>query len=267
MSLTWLFGPSRVPTDASAATLPASVDAADAPGCPVDHSTRSKWLSQQNTNASGQPEAPHPFVSSASTPVASTSSSSSTKPLSSQRETSTIPRYLASSPNGPIEETAAEASTSKWVYPSPSQFFTALQRKDRKPRQEDMDTVVTIHNAVNERTWHEVMRWEKEAGEDDVRPQLVTFKGRPNDRSPRAWWKVLLGYVVPVQKYSQCVLSNHFTSQLSSTLRSPRLDCRQERQTDTLCYRFLHWTRRKCSITGRCTSSASFLSRCSTCAG
>lgn len=55
-----------------------------------------------------------------------------------------------------------------------------------------MDTVVTIHNAVNERTWTEVMKWEKEAGEE-VTPQLVTFKGRPNDRSPRAWWKVLIG--------------------------------------------------------------------------
>lgn len=59
-----------------------------------------------------------------------------------------------------------------------------------------MDTVVTIHNAVNERTWSEVMKWEKEAaatGEEVVTPQLVTFKGRPNDRSPRAWWKVLIG--------------------------------------------------------------------------
>lgn len=70
-----------------------------------------------------------------------------------------------------------------------------------------MDTVVTIHNAVNERTWTEVMKWEKEAGEE-VTPQLVTFKGRPNDRSPRAWWKVLIGYQPPFDRHDWIVDRN-----------------------------------------------------------
>lgn len=138
-------------------------------------------------------EAPHPFIPGNSVSMSSASASTRAQQLSAQRETSTIPRFSESSSNSTAAAPqAAEASSSKWVYPSPSQFFSALQRKDRNPKQEDMDTVVTIHNAVNERTWMEVMKWEREAGEE-ITPQLVTFKGRPNDRSPRAWWKVLIG--------------------------------------------------------------------------
>lgn len=139
--------------------------------------------------------------------------------LSNERETSSIPRYRevssngsdggaadtdSSSPSSPASSsTTATGSGEKWVYPSPSQFYTALQRKNRSPREEDMDIVVPIHNAVNEQTWREVMKWENEAisGSTDPRAantnpnnvQLVSFKGRPQDRTPRAWWKVLLG--------------------------------------------------------------------------
>lgn len=208
MSLTWLFGPSRVPSDAS--NTPQTPTTASAPAeevsqCPVDHSTRSKWLQGRKAGQDAGAAAggsSHPFISGNS--VSMTGSSSKTKAaLSSERETSTIPRFLASSSNSAEASSSSSsdsASSSKWVYPSPSQFFSALQRKDRNPKQEDMDTVVTIHNAVNERTWQEVMKWEREAGED-VQPQLVTFKGRPNDRSPRAWWKVLIGYV-QIRSYS-----------------------------------------------------------------
>lgn len=207
MSLTWLFGPSRVssesPSNTAASTTLASSSSSSskeaASQCPVDHSTRSKWLQGRKASSGGGQEAgaAHPFIPGNSVSISSSSSSSSkakAAALSAERETSTIPRFLASSSNSQDADAnaTAEASSSKWVYPSPSQFFSALQRKDRNPKQEDMDTVVTIHNAVNERTWQEVMKWEREAGEQ-VTPQLVTFKGRPNDRSPRAWWKVLIG--------------------------------------------------------------------------
>jgi cytochrome c heme-lyase len=32
-------------------------------------------------------------------------------------------------------------------------FFNAMQRKGWKPKEEDMSSVVGIHNAVNEQTW------------------------------------------------------------------------------------------------------------------
>ncbi|XP_031558379.1 cytochrome c-type heme lyase-like isoform X2 [Actinia tenebrosa] len=53
----------------------------------------------------------------------------------------------------------------KWVYPSPQMFWNAMVRKgwkwekdDLKPN--DMDHIIRIHNANNERAWDEILRWE-----------------------------------------------------------------------------------------------------------
>ncbi len=42
-----------------------------------------------------------------------------------------------------------------WLYPSEQMFFNAMQRKGWRPSEGDMRTVVSIHNAVNERAWAE----------------------------------------------------------------------------------------------------------------
>lgn len=194
----WLFGPSKASTSSEQAPVQSATaqQASSNPdACPVDHSTRSRWLQQrqQQQQQSGEQSvasASHPFAGPSARPPPATVASRSSS-LSQERETSTIPRFNA---DGAASEHASPSG--KWVYPSPSQFYNALQRKNRNPREEDMDIVVPIHNAVNERTWNEVMRWEDEAlgpaaAKDAV--QLVNFKGRPNDRTPRAWWKVLLG--------------------------------------------------------------------------
>lgn len=220
MSLTWLFGPSKVQAETSAAPTPSQTVSE----CPVDHSTRSRWLQSQKAGKQAE-AARHPFIPGNSVSMPNTSSSKAKAALSSERETSTIPRFLAASAVNPQDTAAASSvteassSSSKWVYPSPSQFFTALQRKDRNPKQEDMDTVVTIHNAVNERTWQEVMKWEREAGEEGT-AQLVTFKGRPNDRSPRAWWKVLIGSVESFGQHRKPPLTflNLATNHLSTAM-------------------------------------------------
>lgn len=201
---------------------PPVVDEAAAAGCPVDHSTRSKWIAQ-NSSVEGR-EAPHPFLAARSAPPASAPAAG--RALSTEREVSSIPRFLSTSsspsvaattvsvavatdapscpvsstsPSGPPEASTSGSAPSNWVYPSPSQFYNALERKNRNPKGEDMDIVVPIHNAVNERTWAEVLKWENESGaglqkeKHDV--QLVSFKGRPQDRTPRAWFKTLLGSV------------------------------------------------------------------------
>lgn len=86
------------------------------------------------------------------------------------------------------------------MYPSQAQFFAALVRKQQHkgPREADMRVVVPIHNAVNERAWGEVMRWESGRGagagaEGCGGPRLVSFKGRPGELTPRARWKTWLG--------------------------------------------------------------------------
>jgi cytochrome c heme-lyase len=57
-----------------------------------------------------------------------------------------------------------------------------------------MKTIVPIHNAVNERAWAEVMKWEAGRGGDKCGGvKLVNFKGKPGERSLRARWKGLIG--------------------------------------------------------------------------
>lgn len=143
-----------------------STPAAVADKCPVDHSTRSSWTS---------------WFSSKNDPVPSTSSQpspSGAPRLPTEREISSIPRV----------------DGSNWVYPSQAQFYAAMERKNHNPNAPDMKVVVPIHNAVNERAWTELMKWEAGQGGDLCGGvKLVSFKGRPKDLTPRARWKTLLG--------------------------------------------------------------------------
>jgi len=97
-----------------------------------------------------------------------------------ERETSSIPRLEGD----------------KWVYPSESQFFAAMARKNHDPQAKDMKVVVPIHNAVNERTWYEILKWEEGRGSEVCGGlKLVSFKGKSQELSPRAKFKSLLGSV------------------------------------------------------------------------
>jgi hypothetical protein len=49
----------------------------------------------------------------------------------------------------------------KWEYPSPQQFYNALVRKGWETPEEHVETMVDIHNFLNERAWMEVLKWEK----------------------------------------------------------------------------------------------------------
>lgn len=149
--------PDKCPVDHSSLP-PATKGASDA--CPVDHTTRSTWERFLSPERARRPDAD---VS-----------------LSTEREVSSIPK-----PND-----------SNWVYPSEAQFFSAMARKNHNPQAADMKTIIPIHNAVNERAWSEILKWERgKGGEACGGIQLVNFKGRPNDRSPKARLNELLGLV------------------------------------------------------------------------
>ena len=74
-----------------------------------------------------------------------------TMELPLEREVSTIPRAKDSS---------------KWEYPSAQQFYNALVRKGWETPEEHVQTMVDIHNFLNEEAWQEILKWE---------PQYVTF--------------------------------------------------------------------------------------------
>lgn len=65
--------------------------------------------------------------------------------LPTERETSTIPRD----------------ESGKWEYPSPQQFYNALVRKGWETPEEHVETMVQIHNFLNEQAWQEILKWER----------------------------------------------------------------------------------------------------------
>ena len=77
--------------------------------------------------------------------------------LPTERVESSIPR--SPSPEG---------DGGKWEYPSPQQFYNALARKGMEAPEEHIETMVNIHNFLNEEAWGEVLKWEERATEKYV---------------------------------------------------------------------------------------------------
>lgn len=125
--------------------------------------------------------------------------------LPTERTTSTIPR--------------PHAEEKVWEYPSPQQFYNALVRKGWETPEEHVETMVDIHNFLNEEAWQEVLKWESNqrgyvlsvrllsparvltifviilnSGRD---VQLARFQGRPGALSPKATLHLLAGKVFP----------------------------------------------------------------------
>lgn len=160
----------------------ASVEEPAADKCPVDHRTRAAYLSNPNP-LHGRRQGPDDATT-----------------LSKERTVSSIPRWHDSVSNEATSK--ATESTRNWVYPSPAQFYAAMERKQHNPRSADMQTVVPIHNAVNERCWRDLLSWEREVGvgEDALNEvKLVSFMGKPDTPSPRARFYSLLGYAVAIE--------------------------------------------------------------------
>lgn len=149
--------------------------------------------------------------------------------MNKERVMSSIPRAADDTPSScpyhKPDQTSTSSSNSNsenWVYPSPQMFWDAMRRKGSLPAhlsdasapqtQAELDWIVTIHNVVNEQCWQEISKWErfdkegcspsgpvkKEAG--DI--ALQRFLGRPNDLSPRAWFKSkLMGAKRPFDRH------------------------------------------------------------------
>ena len=77
--------------------------------------------------------------------------------LSEDRVSSTIP---ISERNKDLPE-HQRGATGTWRYPSEQMFYNAIVRKGWNPGERDMSNVISIHNAVNERCWEEVLKWER----------------------------------------------------------------------------------------------------------
>lgn len=87
----------------------------------------------------------------------------------------------------------------RWEYPSPQQFYNALVRKGWETPEEHVETMVHIHNFLNEEAWEEVKKWERKrtGQDDDENLHLARFKGRPGEMSPKARFWMLAGWLLP----------------------------------------------------------------------
>ena len=111
------------------------------------------------------------------------------KPLPTGRQASSIPQG---------------GTSSTWRYPSQQMFWNALMRKGKGDdvEEDDMVHVVSAHNALNEQTWREVLRWESLRREEcPPGPKLLRFRGRPDELSPLARLRAALGGPEPFDRH------------------------------------------------------------------
>lgn len=136
--------------------------------------------------------------------------------LPTEREPSSIPKGSGEGGN--------------WEYPSPQQMYNALLRKGYTDTDVTaVESMVSVHNFLNEGAWDEIIGWEKRfAGgllrgakictwgennmdevlymyplhpkEEPAAPQLARFQGRPKEMTPKAIFLQALGYIMP-QKF------------------------------------------------------------------
>lgn len=135
-----------------------------------------------------------------------------TQALPTSREPSTIPRG---------------DGDGNWEYPSPQQMYNALLRKGYTDTDVTaVESMVSVHNFLNEGAWAEIMDWEKRFagglykgwrlcshGEqnfdtmakqygydkevENLSPGLVRFQGRPKDITPKAAMFQVMGWIYP----------------------------------------------------------------------
>lgn len=142
----------------------------------------------------------------------------------SQRTVLPVERTMSSIPRG-------DADTN-WEYPSPQQMYNAMLRKGYDDTPEDaVESMVAVHNFLNEGAWEEIEGWEKrfsqglgngwkicQKGEEGFsefqdqsqlnKPKLLRFQGRPNDTTPKAQILGFLGWLYPAKYgYESTLLS------------------------------------------------------------
>lgn len=81
----------------------------------------------------------------------------SQSPSPSQRIALPTERTISSIPRPSTDQLGSRF----WDYPSPQQFYNALVRKGWETPEEHVDTMVEIHNFLNEKAWDEVVKWER----------------------------------------------------------------------------------------------------------
>lgn len=116
-----------------------------------------------------------------------------------------VDRTMSTIPRG------KDSAEGVWEYPSPQQMFNAMIRKGKGDVPEDaVESMVNIHNFLNEGAWEEIETWEKPyTKETHVSPRLLKFTGRPDTLSPRARYYNLMSKIFPDSYESELPFDRH----------------------------------------------------------
>ncbi|KAL1963285.1 hypothetical protein VTN77DRAFT_8508 [Rasamsonia byssochlamydoides] len=231
----------------AAATPKPPSNASPPPGCPMHKSESTSLPPRPHDDASVQqspcpvsrsPNSPFYVPPSKSSPSASsptheTSSSTISKlnPLNymfshisqerapNQTVDLSVEREISSIPRG-------EPGAGNWEYPSPQQMYNAMLRKGYTDTPQDaVESMVAVHNFLNEGAWAEIVEWEqifskglkngwekcrrgsenlarelaRERLDENEKPRLIRFQGRPQDLTPKARILQALGWLYPAK--------------------------------------------------------------------
>ncbi|AET39835.1 holocytochrome c synthase CYC3 Ecym_5037 [Eremothecium cymbalariae DBVPG len=123
-------------------------------------------------------------------------------------------RTTSSIPKGSCDQMGKEEF---WEYPSPQQMYNAMVRKGKvdpntgeEIPEDAVESMVFVHNYLNEGCWEEILDWEKPHIEATARyPKLLKFMGKPSQVTPRARWYHLLGTLFPSKFCGELPFDRH----------------------------------------------------------
>jgi cytochrome c heme-lyase len=129
--------------------------------------------------------------------------------LSTKRELSSIPRVVpAPGVEDPLNQQSVSANN--WVYPSPQQFYNALARKGYNMPENQMATMVQLHNFLNEEAWNEVLLWEERADPTATAPpKLAQINGKPRELTYKARSLLWAAWLLPSYFHTQRPFDRH----------------------------------------------------------
>ncbi|KAJ5175476.1 Cytochrome c heme lyase [Penicillium canariense] len=218
--------PMHESTSASAAAPAAAPKSAESPSsCPMRSTDSPFYVAPKSSNV-GAPQAPAaPQKSSALSklnPLNYMFASISQERAPEQTVDLSVDREISSIPRGDAE--------GKWEYPSAQQMYNAMLRKGYTDTPQDaVESMVAVHNFLNEGAWNEIIGWERtfakglgegwercRRGEENLNfqlmkeeimgtvdettePRLIRFQGRPTELTPKARIFQALGWVYPAK--------------------------------------------------------------------
>ncbi|VUC34290.1 unnamed protein product [Clonostachys rosea] len=225
-------------------------------GCPMHQKSADalKVTEKESTQSPRNPASacpvPHtPSPSNSACPVKHDSSNSEDKPKGLLSQLNPLnymfpdlsqkpaPNQNFTLPTSREESTIPKGSgDGNWEYPSPQQMYNALLRKGYSDTDiTAVESMVSVHNFLNEGAWQEILGWEQRFGRGlyrgwqickrgeehseeefdrhwdgkDVEPTLVRFQGRPKDLTPKATMLQVLGWIYPSKFGSEPPFDRH----------------------------------------------------------